>query len=80
MEFKTASCIVIRPRIPFTNGGRDLSLSDETGKVEIVTTKRSVGRPKTITDMKAYKAKWAREYRARKASKSNPNTPERNDE
>ncbi len=34
--------------------------------------KRSVGRPKTITDMKAYKAKWARDYRARKALSSQP--------
>lgn len=36
-----------------------------TGPVE--QTKRSVGRPKIITDMKAYKAAKAREYRARKA-------------
>ena len=34
---------------------------------KIVTKpKRPVGRPRTITDMKAYKAAKAREYRAKK--------------
>jgi len=30
-----------------------------------IKSKRPVGRPKTITDMKAYKASKAREYRAK---------------
>ena len=33
--------------------------------------KRPVGRPKTITDMKAYKAMKAREYRAAKKAARN---------
>lgn len=33
---------------------------------EIDVNKRTVGRPKTITDMKAYKREKAREYRANK--------------
>jgi len=33
--------------------------------------KRPVGRPKTITDMRAYKAAKAREYRAKKKAETN---------
>jgi len=90
LHFKTAPCIIRK-----TNNPVSVSKAMKVNTVTTVapepeqvvqlhrpepSSKRPVGRPKTITDMKAYKAKWAREYRARKASKSNPNTPERNDE
>lgn len=81
LHFKTAPCIVRKPSTgeKIIEGMRE-ALAVAKGEVEpYAVHKRPVGRPRTITDMKAYKAKWARDYRARKASKSNPNTPERND-
>jgi len=46
--------------------------------------KRGPGRPKTITDMREYKAMKQREYRARKSSPPKPSiqttTEERNEE
>jgi hypothetical protein len=42
-----------------------------TQALPVDTPKRPVGRPKTITDMKAYKAERARKYRAdKKAAKA----------
>lgn len=76
LHFKTAPCTVRKP----SHSEVIKAAKIRSGGAESVSPKRPVGRPRTITDMKAYKAKWARDYRARKASKSNPNTPERNDE
>lgn len=43
--------------------------SEERAKLEVIQPlKRGRGRPRVITDRKAYKAKKAREYRAKKKS------------
>lgn len=68
------------PHANGTSGGKDelpsaqkqlIAVSSEKGtqgfESPVGQFKRGPGRPKTITDMKAYKAAKAREYRARKA-------------
>lgn len=68
------------PHANGTSGGKDelpsaqkqlIAASSEKGtqgfESPVGQFKRGPGRPKTITDMKAYKAAKAREYRAQKA-------------
>ena len=59
-------------RVPVT-----LSESASGSSPEVATTppKRPVGRPKTITDMKAYKAERARKYRADKKAAKDATPP-----
>lgn len=72
LHFKTASCIQrkiaaiahVRPSKANLASAVTAALQSQMA-YDDKPAKRHVGRPKTITDMKAYKAAKAREYRAK---------------
>lgn len=81
IHFRNAPCIVRKLKFPTApHKFEDIDDPNKTGlapyMVDPAPQKRPVGRPKTITDMRAYKAERARKYRAdKKAAKSPPPKP-----
>lgn len=64
LHFRNAPCIV-RATKSEQRGGREAQAKNREAQDPAQMPKRGPGRPKTITDMRAYKAMKAREYRAR---------------